>query len=78
MVDMPSNQTKPNQVLPLWVRVNSGIMAVKENSTFLKTPGLEPHHLMQFSVIYRTLVKVDSHLFAGMQSGNSPALDLLL
>ena len=46
-----------------------GVMPMKENSTFLKAPGLESHHQMQFSVIYMTLVvrEVRSYLSAEMK-----------
>ena len=37
-------QIGPNQVLPLWTRVNLGAMAMKGFSAFLKVPALlEPH-----------------------------------
>ena len=31
-------------------------MVIKGHSTFIKAPGLEPHHQMQFSVILRILI----------------------
>ena len=34
------------QVLPLWVSVALGLMAVKEYSTFPKPQQLESHHQM--------------------------------
>ena len=37
---------RPQQVLPLWVKVDLGVMAMKEYSTFPKIPGLESHHQM--------------------------------
>ena len=46
----------PKQVLPLWVRMDLGVMTMKEYSTFSKAPGLQPLHLIFFSVISRTLV----------------------
>ena len=39
-------------MLPLGVRVDLGAMAVKGYSTLPKDPEQEPHHQMQFSVIY--------------------------
>ena len=36
--------------------MNLGVIAMKENLTFSKAPGLEPHELDGFSVITRTLV----------------------
>ena len=42
-------------MLPLWARVDPGVMAMKEYSTFPKAPALlEPHH--QVIVISRTLI----------------------
>ena len=37
----------PYQVLPLWVRKNQRVMAIKEYFTFPKAAGLEPHYQMQ-------------------------------
>ena len=34
----------PFQMLPLWLRVDLGAIAIKRYSIFLKAPGLEPHH----------------------------------
>ena len=34
----------PKQVLPLWVKVDLGVMAMKGYSSFPKGPELEPHH----------------------------------
>ena len=42
------------QVLPLQVTVDLGVMLMKEYFTFLKVPGLEFHNQMHFSVISRT------------------------
>ena len=36
-----------------WIRVNLGIMALKGYSTLSRSPELEPHHQMLFSVIFR-------------------------
>ena len=47
----------PKQVLQLQVRVDLGVMAMKGYSTFPRSPKLEPHHQMQFSVISRILNK---------------------
>ena len=46
----------PQQVLAFQIRVDLGVMEMKEYSTFPKAPELEPDHQMRFSVIYRTLV----------------------
>ena len=43
-----------SQVLPLRVKVDPGVMAMKAYSTLLKPPELEPHHQMQFTVIPKT------------------------
>ena len=43
------------QVLPLWIKVDLGVMAMKGYFTFSKAPGLKPHHQMQFSAIPRKL-----------------------
>ena len=50
----------PYQVLTLCVKVNLRLMAMKEYSTLPRVLKLEPHHLIQFSVITRT------PLFSGM------------
>ena len=44
----------PLQMLPLWVRVDLVVMAVKEFSTFLKALEMEPHHseLMNISLCW--------------------------
>ena len=50
-------------------------MAMKDYSTFFKAPKLEPRHLMQFSVIPRTLVgREGSYTSAKVQSVYSAAL----
>ena len=57
-------------MLPLWVRVDLGVMAMKAYSTFPNASGLELHHQMEFSVISRTLiggVGGGAHLSAVMQ-----------
>ena len=36
------------QVLPLWVRVGLGVMAMKRYSTLSRSPDIEPHHHMKF------------------------------
>ena len=41
--------------LSLWVRLNLGVMTVKEYSTFPKAQGWELFHQMQFNVILKTL-----------------------
>ena len=45
----------PQQVLPLWVRVDLEVMAIKGYSTLPKAPELELNHQMQYSIISRTL-----------------------
>ena len=42
------------KVLPLWVRVDQGVMAIKEYCTFFNAPELQPHHQIQCCVIPRT------------------------
>ena len=44
----------PEQLLLLQVRVDLGVMAMKEYSTLSRTLEQEPHYQMQFSVIPRT------------------------
>ena len=39
---------------PLQVRVDLEVMITKSESPFSKSPGLEPHHQIQFSIIDRT------------------------
>ena len=46
----------PKPLLPLWVRVDLGIMVMKGYSIFSKSPRLESHYKMQFCVICKTLV----------------------
>ena len=41
----------PRQVLLLRVKVDIGVIAIKKYFIFLKAPGLDPHHRIQFSVI---------------------------
>ena len=50
-----THRLDPNRYDHFGVRVDLGIMAMKEYSTFLKAPGLKPHHQMQFGVISSTL-----------------------
>ena len=45
---------EPKQELPGRIRVDFGM---KGDSTFLRAPGLVPHHQMQFSIISRTLIE---------------------
>ena len=55
-------------MLPLWVRVDLGVIAIKGNSIISKAPGLEPHNQIQFSVI-------SGHSFGGLtpsEKGQSP------
>ena len=46
----------PRLVLPLWVWVALRVVAMKEYFIFPKTPGLNPHHQMQFNFISKTFV----------------------
>ena len=50
------NRQDPNCYLPLQVKVDQRIMAIKLYSPFPQTPGIEPHHQLQFGVIRGTLV----------------------
>ena len=43
------------QVLPLWARVDRGVMPLKEYSIFTRAPEQELHHMMQFNVISRRI-----------------------
>ena len=47
---------KTLQVLSLQVRLNLGIIAMKEYCALTRVPELEPHHQMQFSVISRLAI----------------------
>ena len=42
------------QVLPLWVRVDLGVMAMKSYSTLPESPEVESRYQMQFSVTPKT------------------------
>ena len=44
------------QVQQLRIGEDLGVMTMKGYSRFSKAPGLEPHHRMQFIVIFRTLI----------------------
>ena len=44
---------RSKQVLSLWVSVDLGVMAMKGYSILPRSPELEPHHQMKFSVIHR-------------------------
>ena len=44
------------QILPIRMGVDQGVIAMNENFTLLKVPGLEPHHQMLFRIIQRELV----------------------
>ena len=53
------------QALPLWVRIDLGVMAIKGYSIF---PELEPHHPIQYH-IWDTLLAEEYYLSIGcMQS----------
>ena len=57
----------PKQVLLLQVRVDLGVMAMKEYSTFPKAAELERHHQVRFSVISKILNAEGSYSFAKVQ-----------
>ena len=59
----------PKQGMPMWVRVDLGIIAMKEYSTFCKAPELEPCHQIQFRVISRR--------FVGGGGGSNPSAEIL-
>ena len=40
----------PQQLLPPWVKVGIGVLAMKRYSTLCRARGLEPHKRIQFSV----------------------------
>ena len=44
----------PSQILPLWVRVDRGVMPMKRYSTLTRSQELEPQHQIKFRVILRT------------------------
>ena len=41
----------PSQILLLQFRVDLGVMAMKRYSAFIRSPELDLHHQMQFSII---------------------------
>ena len=45
----------PKQVLSLWVRVDIGVIPMKEYSVLSSSGELEPHHQMLLSVILSIL-----------------------
>ena len=45
---------RPSQVLSFWLRLDLGVMEMKGYLPPSRSPELEPHHQMQFSVIPRT------------------------
>ena len=45
----------PKQVLSLRVRFDLGVITMKRYSTLLKSPELETHHQIKFSLIHRKL-----------------------
>ena len=62
----------PSHMLPLWAKLDLGLMAIKRWSTFLKAlASLDPQHQI-FSVISKKLVG-GSYPSAGMQSVYSTA-----
>ena len=70
------SQMAPWQVLPLWVRVDQGLMSMKEYFQLTGPPEVEPHYQMQFSdipswVIYLNL-KMQSSTLVIMLLGPRP------
>ena len=47
-------QMRSKEILPLWVRVDPSVMAMKGYSIFPKAPGLESYHLMVYCDIHDT------------------------
>ena len=41
----------PLQIPQLWVSVGLGVTAIAQYSIFTKFPVLEPHHMIQFSIL---------------------------
>ena len=60
-------QMGPEQVPPLWVRVDPGVMAMKGHSTFPKAPELKSHRQMGFIIMSRILIEDRSYRSAEMQ-----------
>ena len=52
---------EPKQELLFWVKVDLGVMAMKEYSMFPTSVGLEPHHQIQFCVIPQTPLEGGEH-----------------
>ena len=64
------------QVLPLGIRVELRVIAVKRYFTLTRSPELETHHLMQFSLIPRTPLLVCGGGLAPLQRQNQFILNL--
>ena len=47
-IHLTHKQNPNSNYVPLWVRVELGVMAMKENSALSRVPGLKLHHQMQF------------------------------
>ena len=65
-ISMQFSSIWPYQMLPLQARVDLGVIAMKEYSTFLKAPALQL--LLLLSVISRIVVEGESYSSAEMQS----------
>ena len=69
----PIDGTQTSNTTP--VRVYPGISVKKMYYTFLKAPGVEIHHQMQFSVIFKTFISGD---LRPLQTWNRCILDRLV
>ena len=58
----------PKQVLPLQVRVDIRVTAMKEYTTLRKTPESEPPHQIKFSVMLRTRLTSLQRIHSALQS----------
>ena len=53
-IDLFDSEMGPQQVLPLWVRVDLGVMSIKWYSALTISLELEPYLQILFSIILRT------------------------
>ena len=58
----------PQQALPIQVRVDLGVIAIKRYSTFFEASRLDLHHQMQFIIMPKILIEVGSYSSTEMQS----------
>ena len=56
-----------NKIYHLWARFGVGVMAINGYSKFSKTPKLQPHHPMLFSVMPKKLFGGGLTLLEGVQ-----------